>query len=426
MDPFRPMVFDNRPAQAVFMDGNPLTDGMAQFAASLINAPIAADQIRRQQAEKDMAELWRQKQWDRQTAQDKLAQLRHDRGFQLQQQQHNAQVENMRADNARQNMAMMGNGLSNAAQLMARLFGGSGGGVPAGSSPGARPIMVKTQAGTVLIDPTTRKRIGIVNEETGDVVMDGAEPSPGPQGAAPDEAPVADAGQGSSGNYLQGAAQALQAGTGVALAGRALPVVASPAVAAYKGVQAAAGAASGGRTAAAVDAIKNAFTTAGQNAIRAPGAIPIGGASGTSWAGRAAAKAGNLMRPLAGAVGRASLYGAGALGVADLARYYGGDDGQTMTGTPERVAGAMQTGGQAVGLLPKDRAGPAPMAQAWMEGEDVTPVALVGEMLQMTGKRIDPAAVQALQIKLRELSAADPARRQQGYRQLQAILTAHN
>lgn len=82
MSPSRSLVIDNRPVAPVFLDGSPLSDGVAQFASSIINAPIAADRTRRQREAQELATLWATQ--DRQTAaedrsrrieQDELAQL---------------------------------------------------------------------------------------------------------------------------------------------------------------------------------------------------------------------------------------------------------------------------------------------------------------------------------------------------------------
>lgn len=76
MDPFRPVVIDNRPPVAQFIEGDPQTDGMANLFASIINAPIAASQIRRQREmdqramdRQDMADRLNQQQFERQIQQ---------------------------------------------------------------------------------------------------------------------------------------------------------------------------------------------------------------------------------------------------------------------------------------------------------------------------------------------------------------------
>lgn len=122
MDPYRPLIIDNRPPVAQFIDGNPMTDGLANLFASAINAPIAAGQIRRQrelddrqaflqdqqllrQAQLDQrAETWRGQDLDRQAQRDAMAQVWQE-----------AQIGNMQTDNARQLAAMFGNGVNNAA-----------------------------------------------------------------------------------------------------------------------------------------------------------------------------------------------------------------------------------------------------------------------------------------------------------------------
>jgi hypothetical protein len=139
MDPYRPLVIDNRPAQGVFVDSNPLTDGIHNFAASLINAPLAAQQIEKQNAAQQLAQAWKQREYDRQTAQDALAQTwkqaeqkrqgEMDAGTRKWQE---AQIANLDADNTRQNMQMLGNGANNAAaraiDALKLLFQGNKGG----------------------------------------------------------------------------------------------------------------------------------------------------------------------------------------------------------------------------------------------------------------------------------------------------------
>jgi hypothetical protein len=125
----------------VFADSNPLTDGMHNFAASLINAPIAARQLeqqnQQQNAAQQLAQAWKQKEFDRQDAQNALAatwkeaemkrQTDRDAGTQKFQ---DAQIANLDADNTRQNWSMLGNGANNAASraidAIKLLFHGNG------------------------------------------------------------------------------------------------------------------------------------------------------------------------------------------------------------------------------------------------------------------------------------------------------------
>lgn len=156
MTPFRPLVIDNRTAGAQFIDGNPITDGMANFAASLINAPIAASQIRRQRQLDDMEQAFRSQAVDRQARLDEMQQLWHDQGTQRQSEQdklaalwhdqgaarademQKANIGNMQADNARQTASMVGTGVNNAAargidaiKALGGLFRRGGGATPA-------------------------------------------------------------------------------------------------------------------------------------------------------------------------------------------------------------------------------------------------------------------------------------------------------
>ena len=179
MDPFRPVVIDNRPAQAVFSDSNPLTDGMHNFAAALINAPIAAQQIERQNAAQQLAQAWKQREYDRQSSQDQLAaawkdaELKHqtanDAGTRKWQ---DAQIANLDADNTRQNWEMLGNGANNAAgkaiDALKLLFHGNGGAKGTGATNGGTGwhkaddgtwFSRGVDGTTEVFDPVTKTRI---------------------------------------------------------------------------------------------------------------------------------------------------------------------------------------------------------------------------------------------------------------------------
>lgn len=175
MDPFRPMVIDNRAPAPVFLEGSPTTDGMANLFASLINAPIAAGQVRRQR-EKDDRQLMlqnrglaRQDQMDeRQVAAQQQAMQRQammddravqwhnqeqatrgrDAGLQVARQNRQdamaavfqrAQMKNLDQDNARQMAEMFGGGINNAASrgidAYKALFGRGGSAAGAGVKP---------------------------------------------------------------------------------------------------------------------------------------------------------------------------------------------------------------------------------------------------------------------------------------------------
>lgn len=160
MQPYRPLVFDNRPPVAQFIDGNPLTDGIANFGAAILNAGPAAAQIRQQREQQDMANAWRQQQDDRQARQDQLAQLWHDQGMQRQTRQDelaaagldrqnrltDAQIANMKADNARQTMEMWGTGINEGAKRLIDVWkqmSGGGAGHKGGQAPAMSPTELK-------------------------------------------------------------------------------------------------------------------------------------------------------------------------------------------------------------------------------------------------------------------------------------------
>ena len=151
MDPFRPLVIDNRMPRAQFLDGNPMTDGLANLFASAINAPIAASQIRRQREADDRQTMLQDQALQRQAMLDQRAQDWRDQDVQRMAERdamaklwQEAQIGNMQADNARQLAAMFGNGLNNVAargidavKALRGLFAGWGRG--AGASAQAKP-----------------------------------------------------------------------------------------------------------------------------------------------------------------------------------------------------------------------------------------------------------------------------------------------
>jgi hypothetical protein len=156
------MVIDNRAPVAQFVDGSPLTDGMANLAASLMNAGPAAAQIRQQKQRQDLENLFRERQMSRMEQQDALQKLWHEQEANRQSTLDNrnmgwkdaetgrlgaytqAQIDNMAADNTRQNLGMIGTGMNNAAargiDMLKLLFhgGGKAGAAPKKERPNVR------------------------------------------------------------------------------------------------------------------------------------------------------------------------------------------------------------------------------------------------------------------------------------------------
>lgn len=189
----------------VFADSNPLTDGMHNFAASLINAPIAARQLeqqnQQQNAAQQLAQAWKQKEFDRQDAQNALAATWKDAEMKRQtdrdagtQKFQDAQIANMDADNTRQNWAMLGNGANNAAgkaiETLKMLFHGNGGTKGSSSTTNGGTGWHKADDGTwfsrgidgstEVFDPATKTRV--VYDPNGNPV--GGTPPAAPQPAA--------------------------------------------------------------------------------------------------------------------------------------------------------------------------------------------------------------------------------------------------
>lgn len=141
MDPFRPMTFDNRPVAPVFLDSNPVTDGVANFAAALMNAGPAANQIREQRAAAELAKMWKDREWERQQAQDKLAALWHNQAQDRQianderlGRMTDAQIANLEADNARANLVGLSREGRGWLDSVGKLFHGGGGGGAKGTA----------------------------------------------------------------------------------------------------------------------------------------------------------------------------------------------------------------------------------------------------------------------------------------------------
>lgn len=115
MQPYKPLVIDNRPPLPVFLEGSPLTDGMANFAASLFQTPIQAAEIRHQREGEAMADLWKEREFDRQGQQDKLRELWHGEETTRQkgldagnEQMRKAQIAHLQSDSARRWMEDLG------------------------------------------------------------------------------------------------------------------------------------------------------------------------------------------------------------------------------------------------------------------------------------------------------------------------------
>jgi hypothetical protein len=133
MEPFRPMTFDNRPVAPVFLDSNPVTDGVANFAAALMNAGPAANQIKQQREAVELGRMWKEREWERQTQQDKLAALWHAQAQERQAANDkrlrdltDAQIANYQADNAGaflEGLSREGRGWMDS---FGKLFGGGG------------------------------------------------------------------------------------------------------------------------------------------------------------------------------------------------------------------------------------------------------------------------------------------------------------
>lgn len=128
MQPYRPLVFDNRPQLPVFLDGSPLTDGMANFATSLIQAPQQAAEVRHAREREQLEDLWREKAFGREQQADEMNRLWHDQASQRQDRldqgqaaMQKAQIDHLNSDSTRRWMEDLGKAANS-------LFGAAKGG----------------------------------------------------------------------------------------------------------------------------------------------------------------------------------------------------------------------------------------------------------------------------------------------------------
>lgn len=160
------ILIDNRPPQVVFQDGNALSDATMNFGSALVQAPLAANEIRRRRAADEVDQVFRQRAVDRQGQQDAMAQLwrtqdmerqgrldarqvaldeegrrrdqfkeaqalaqtgleniRQGSAQRLAEREFTSRDEDRKADNTRQTAEMLGSGMGKAAELIGSLFG---------------------------------------------------------------------------------------------------------------------------------------------------------------------------------------------------------------------------------------------------------------------------------------------------------------
>jgi hypothetical protein len=185
------MLVDNTPMQYRFKDGNPLSDGMAAFAASVINAGPAAAQIRQQRERDAVADAFRaaddaranraldlQSLWHSQARDMDLAKAGAYQGDDVslqdiarqvklagaaRDQLAQAQIDSLKAANARAAIGQFGEGMNEAAKrtidVMKLFFSG---GRRIGTGSGLEPIKLRDADGTERIyalDPSTKRLV---------------------------------------------------------------------------------------------------------------------------------------------------------------------------------------------------------------------------------------------------------------------------
>jgi hypothetical protein len=193
MEPFRPMTFDNRPVAPVFLDSNPVTDGVANFAAALMNAGPAANQIKQQREAVELGRLWKEREWERQTQQDKLAALWHAQAQERQAANDarmgkltDAQIANLEADNTRANLMGLSSEGRGWVDSVGKLFGGG----RSGSGGNGNKVVRLADGSTVMVDkdgnrvndigdPKGAKPIDIMAEYAKAQKNSGIDPIPG-------------------------------------------------------------------------------------------------------------------------------------------------------------------------------------------------------------------------------------------------------
>lgn len=86
MTPYRGMVFDNRPVAPVFLDSSPVSDGVAQFATALIQAPMMKQQIQSQRGAAAVEQAFKKRQLAHQERMDQMTNLFRQQELDLQKQ----------------------------------------------------------------------------------------------------------------------------------------------------------------------------------------------------------------------------------------------------------------------------------------------------------------------------------------------------
>jgi hypothetical protein len=348
------MTFDNRPVAPVFLDSNPVTDGVANFAAALMNAGPAANQIKQQREAVELGRLWKEREWERQTQQDKLAALWHGQAQERQAANDarmgkltDAQIANLEADNTRANLEGLSREGRGWVDSVGKLFGGHG---RAGTAKEQKPLDVTKRLGEIgkdlglntETDPTAKEqairahleqleKAGLLTPEDKGLLdfMRASQPAtteqkPGESGLI---GKAVDAGvwTGARGEELQRAMILKDAAT------------------------------TGGKaTVKGVSALFNA-PFSGINVAEKPAAAMMNGVQAVPK-GKIAAAAARVLGPVARvAVGAPATLAQGALSVGDLLKY--GATGSSITGDGEAVGNMVAAGIKAAnsGFNPEDK-----------------------------------------------------------------------
>ena len=136
------ILIDNTPHQFQFRDGNQLSEGMANFANALIQAPLAAERIRQAKEQQDLAELWRQREYENRLQQQTQAAKWHMQGRRdaldqraIAQENWQKQFDEMQSYRDTQEAAMIANAWGKTAHGIASLFHGKPGAKGAAGDP---------------------------------------------------------------------------------------------------------------------------------------------------------------------------------------------------------------------------------------------------------------------------------------------------
>lgn len=330
-----------------------------------------------------------------------------------------AQIDNLAEDNRRLNIdearkwaGTLGEGALNVAKLFTGGFRGRG----SAHDPLNKWTPVKDQDGKFYrTNPVTQiPEIFDINSQkldaNGDVVP-----------VAPVAPPVSTGIPGQLGDGIIGnTADAAQAVAAANIASRAATAGKQLTAAPFQVTKAAINATSGGRTAAAMKAAKDAATAVLTTTSQVPGTAPATGLMAkfaASFPGTA-----NLLRGAGALVSKVALPVSAGLGVADIVSSAVRDDGGSVSGTPEMIAPVMGNIARSIGVSsPNTDPNSSTLGDQWVKGGDVNSASLMGEVLQQNlpaGISLPPNSMASMRAILKQAQGLAPYYRREALAEL--------